>query len=188
MEITRPEQLAPQCVVPPAASPFVVSYTVPGNRFGARSRPYIAHEAKPAALHLLHELYAIWPEAFAASSTHKFRETVRGDGDVYTMFMATHFVVERAREALLWTWAVGNIGGVDDAWGPEEGRRAWREVGGTFDEDLNVVDDLLVTSSHRDTLEKGTFRTRMLAHGYEPEQLTSYVFCTCPLLFLGRRS
>ena len=132
-------------------------------------------------MHLLRELSTIWPEAFAASSTHKFRETVHGDGDVNTMFMGAHFVVERAREALLWTWLVGRIGGAADAWGLEEAQRAWREVGGAFGEDLGVVDDFVVTSGYRDTLEEGRFKATMTAHGYEPEQLTSYVCCACAL-------
>ncbi|EPS98660.1 hypothetical protein FOMPIDRAFT_1031336 [Fomitopsis schrenkii] len=158
------------------------------NRFGARSRPYVAHEAKPAGMHLLHELYTIWPDAFAASSVHKFRETVSGNGDVNTMFMSAHFVVERAREALLWAWVVGKIGGANDAWDTEEAQRAWREVGGAFGEDLGVVDELVVASGHRDTLEAGRFRETMVVHGYEPEQLTSYVFSSLdgyPYLNLG---
>ena len=38
--------------------------------------------------------------------------------------------VERAREALLWTWAVGRVGALDDAWGAHEEARAWIELGG----------------------------------------------------------
>ncbi|TFY57965.1 hypothetical protein EVJ58_g6702 [Rhodofomes roseus] len=158
------------------------------NRFGARSRPYVAHEAKPAGMHLLHELHTIWPEVFASSALHKFRETVMGDGDVNTMFMSAHFVVERAREALLWAWVVGTLGGTDDAWGPAEAQRAWREVGGAFAEDLAAVDDLVVTSAHRETLETERVRETLLAHGYEPDQLTSYVFSSLdgfPYLNLG---
>jgi len=158
------------------------------NRFGARSRPYVAHEAKPAGMHLLHELHTIWPQVFASSALHKFRETVKGDGDVNTMFMGTHFVVERAREALLWAWVVGSVGGPDDEWSAVEGQRAWREVGGAFGEDLAAVDELVVASKYRDTLETERVRATMVMHGYEPDHLTSYIFSSLdgfPYLNLG---
>ncbi|KZT67094.1 hypothetical protein DAEQUDRAFT_729508 [Daedalea quercina L-15889] len=159
------------------------------NRFGARARPYVAHEAKAAGLHLLHELSAVWPGAFAASALHRFRETAGGHGDVNTMFLSAHFVVERAREALLWAWVVGTLGGRADEWGPGEAQRAWRALGGAFAENLAVVDDMLVTSGWRDTLEQTRVAETLLAHGYDADShLTSYVFSSLdgyPYLNLG---
>ncbi|KZT00163.1 uncharacterized protein LAESUDRAFT_764853 [Laetiporus sulphureus 93-53] len=119
------------------------------RRFGRRYRPYVAHEAKVASRALLHEMATIWPESFAASATHPFRETANGDGDVNAFFMHAHFIVERAREALLWSWVVGRVGALNGTWGEAEARCAWEEIGGTWGES-----DFLVETSHRDTLTR----------------------------------
>lgn len=141
------------------------------QRFGARYRPYVAHEAKTASRALLHEMEMMWPGSFARTATHRFRETMAGDGDVNSMFMHSHFVVERAREALLWAWIVGRIGGLDDTWGEREGRQAWTELGGTWGEN-----SLLVQSGHRETLVKKRVEQALKASGLKPQSLTSYAF------------
>lgn len=114
----------------------------------------------------------MWPGSFARTATHRFRETMAGDGDVNSMFMHSHFVVERAREALLWAWIVGRIGGLDDTWGEREGRQAWTELGGTWGEN-----SLLVQSGHRETLVKKRVEQALKASGLKPQSLTSYAFC-----------
>lgn len=43
------------------------------------------------------------------------------------------YIIERWREALLWTWLVGKIGSAAEKpgfWGLEEARIAWSDVGG----------------------------------------------------------
>ncbi|KAI0952888.1 hypothetical protein AcW1_007251 [Taiwanofungus camphoratus] len=154
-----------------------------GNRFGSRHRPYVAHEAKTASLALLHEMSVIWPDAFARTATHLFRETQNGDGDVNTMFMLTHFIVERAREALLWSWVVGRIGGVDDSWGEQEAAQAWRELGGVSNET-----SILVQSGVRQTLEKGRIEKVLRDSGHKGQSRTSYIFSSLdgyPYVALG---
>lgn len=116
----------------------------------------------------------IWPDAFARTATHLFRETQNGDGDVNTMFMLTHFIVERAREALLWSWVVGRIGGVDDSWGEQEAAQAWRELGGVSNET-----SILVQSGVRQTLEKGRIEKVLRDSGHKGQSRTSYIFCAC---------
>lgn len=44
-------------------------------------------------------------------------------------FLATHYTIERWREALLWSWIVGRIGGDEDEWGEKERARAVEELG-----------------------------------------------------------
>ncbi|CCM00622.1 uncharacterized protein FIBRA_02658 [Fibroporia radiculosa] len=149
-----------------AESNFLLS-----NRFGARHRPYVAHEAKTVSRALLHEMTMMWPESFAQSALHHFRETEGGDGDVNAMFMHSHFVVERAREALLWSWVVARIGSDDDLWGEKEATRAWTELGGVIGEK-----DLLVVGGWRDTLVKSRVEKELKAMGLQPQVLTSYVF------------
>ena len=85
----------------------------------------------------MQEMVRVWSDEFATTARHKFR----GErGDAYMMFGFVHFVVERHREALLWTYVVGRIGGDRDEWGTEQLRRVWAEVGGSGD----AVDDSVV--------------------------------------------
>ena len=101
-----------------------------GQRFGARYRPYVLHEAKAASMSIIRELSAMWGEHFERAAVHPFRETVAGAGDVSMLFLMVHFLVERWREALLWTWVIGKHGGLDDQWDDDIMRRAWLDLGG----------------------------------------------------------
>ena len=145
-----------------------------GKRFGRRRRPYIQHEAKSVSMALLQELALVWPEAIA--KTHAFRETEAGDGDYYQMFMFTHYLVERAREALLWTWAVGRVGGIDNSWGEREAEQAWLEVGGSKDGDGSK--EVEVESGTRDTLSARRVRDYLKEGGLTGDDFkTEYHFC-----------
>ncbi|KZT64246.1 hypothetical protein DAEQUDRAFT_732853 [Daedalea quercina L-15889] len=147
------------------------------QRFGVRHRPYVMHEAKVVSTPILAELELTWPAEFARSASHLFRETA-GPGtpsDINTLFLHAHFIVERAREALLWSWVVGKIGGVDDQWGLDEQRRAWAEVsavgigaGGA---------DVIVKAGHRYTVERERVETALRESGLQGGLgKTSYVF------------
>lgn len=149
------------------------------ERFGQRHRPYVVHEAKSVSRPLLAEAAAIWPTAFARSATHAFRETA-GPGtpsDVNTMFLHAHMLVERAREALLWTWVVAHVGTLDDGWGDAEARQAWAELGGAWDVPEGGKREVEVRAGRRTTLERERVMT-MLAQAGVPEGLgkTAYVF------------
>ncbi|OSX57791.1 hypothetical protein POSPLADRAFT_1067806 [Postia placenta MAD-698-R-SB12] len=143
-------------------------------RFGARHRPYVMHQAKVVSSAMLAELETIWPDTFARSASHRFRETA-GPGapsDINTLFLHGHFIVERAREAMLWSWTVARIGGVDDAWGEEEARRAWEELGGTWGEET-----LEVRAAWRSTLRKQRVETALTRSGSKGGLgRTEYVF------------
>ncbi|KAH9933266.1 hypothetical protein B0H21DRAFT_835315 [Amylocystis lapponica] len=141
------------------------------QRFGSRHRPYIVHEAKTVSRALLGELEAHWPDAFAASATHPFRETRIGTGDVNTLFLHAHFVVERAREALLWAWAVARVGAPDDAWGAREARAAWEALGGVWGEDT-----LEVRAAYRATLEPERVERALGLSGHDGVGRTTYEF------------
>jgi len=110
------------------------------------------HEAKVVSSAMLAELEAIWPAVFVRSASHRFRETA-GPGapaDINTLFLHGHFIVERAREAMLWAWVVGKVGAMDDGWGDSERRRAWEELGGGW----GMSDEVEVKAGRRSTLEK----------------------------------
>ncbi|KAJ7017733.1 hypothetical protein C8F04DRAFT_1154870 [Mycena alexandri] len=85
------------------------------QRFGARRRPYVLHYARALSLPLLHELGRL-------------------------LSPPTHYIVERHREALLWSWVVGKWGGGPggDESSPNQAgildrnkkRGMWAELGG----------------------------------------------------------
>ncbi|CCM03068.1 uncharacterized protein FIBRA_05188 [Fibroporia radiculosa] len=148
------------------------------ERFGARERPYVMHQAKIVSSAMLAELETIWPGAFARSSSHRFRET-SGPGapsDINTLFLHAHFIVERAREALLWAWVVGRLGALDDSWGAWEGRTAWEELGGEWEvwDDEREMD---VRGAWRSTLERKRVERALARSGVKGGLgSTSYVF------------
>ncbi|KIM33571.1 hypothetical protein M408DRAFT_19842 [Serendipita vermifera MAFF 305830] len=48
------------------------------------------------------------------------------DSDAHVMFLFTHFVIERSREAMLWSWIVAALGGDNDEFGSAQKNAAWR--------------------------------------------------------------
>ncbi|KZT11759.1 uncharacterized protein LAESUDRAFT_754314 [Laetiporus sulphureus 93-53] len=148
------------------------------QRFGARHRPYVMHQAKIVSRALLLEANAIWTSAFARSASHLFRETA-GPGmpvDINTMFLHGHFIVERAREAMLWAWVVGRVGGMEDDWGVPEARRAWEELGGAWDGEGPIGREIAVRSGHRETLVRERVEDTLRSSGVGTLGRTSYRF------------
>ncbi|KAJ7164315.1 hypothetical protein C8R46DRAFT_1220823 [Mycena filopes] len=102
------------------------------ERFGTRKRPYINHNARALSLPLLHELTLAFGEYFATTPLSQFRgaHNVAREYEVNTIFMATHYVLERHREALLWSWVVAKWGGSFGVLDRYQKWRMWRELGG----------------------------------------------------------
>ncbi|KAG8710670.1 hypothetical protein FRC08_016864 [Ceratobasidium sp. 394] len=120
------------------------------DRFGSRRRPYVVHEAKAFKRSLIAEISLIWSSELAATSSHPFR-TDPLLRDAHTGFIAAHFMVERWREGLLWSWVVARLGGPNDEWDGVTSERAWLELGGN----LNTPDmSLLVKTPERHSLHK----------------------------------
>lgn len=140
------------------------------DRFGARHRPYVLHEAKAVSMSIIRELSAMWAPHLARAATHPFRETVAGAGDVSMLFLMAHFLVERWREALLWSWAVAKHGGLDDEWDDETMRRAWLELGGGERER-----ELTVRAGLRETLEPDRVHAYLHESGHRQADKTYYV-------------
>lgn len=63
---------------------------------------------------------------FAYSTRRRFREIERSTsdasrvGDLHASWLGQLFLVERARESMLWTWAVARLGGEGGTWGERE--------------------------------------------------------------------
>lgn len=90
--------------------------------------------------------------------------------DAYAMFLFGHYVVERWREILLWSWLVARIGGDNDEWRPtEEQALAWSELGGVPHTGL-----LTAQTGPRDTLVEDTINFVL---GRKHSSPTTYAFC-----------
>lgn len=101
----------------------------------------------------------------ATTASHSFPSDFDRDPDVDIGFLMTHYVVERWREALLWSFFVGSIGGDDDQWDAD---RAWQELGGMAEHD-----EIKVVRGPRDTLHQ--LDERLVANGVRPK--THYTYC-----------
>ncbi|KAJ2967277.1 hypothetical protein NUW54_g13549 [Trametes sanguinea] len=85
-----------------------------------------------------------------------------------------HYIVERAREALLWAWVVGRIGTLDDGWGDAEAERAWTELGGVL---AGVgSEEVHVQSYRRDTLDPNRVYKNLREAGYNTDTRTELEF------------
>ncbi|KAG8715128.1 Xanthine phosphoribosyltransferase 1 [Ceratobasidium sp. 394] len=129
------------------------------NRFGSRHRPYPTHLAKSLSIPMLQEVADAWPNEIALAASRPFRgmKHMRGGettADAYMVFLEHHWVVERWREALLWSWVVAR--GCDrvrygedlDVWTREVAEIAWKELGGSTGQMT-----LEVRRGHRSTLD-----------------------------------
>ncbi|KAH7340746.1 hypothetical protein B0J17DRAFT_749529 [Rhizoctonia solani] len=155
------------------------------DRFGLRKRPYVIHEAKALKRSLISEISLIWSAELAETSSHPFR-TDPLLRDAHMGFMATHFVVERWREGLLWSWVVARLGGKDDEWDSMTSMQAWRELGG----DHTTPDmTLLAETPSRDSLSNERLGEAQAAvPGAHTRHSTSYSFTSqdgYPYTFLG---
>jgi len=69
-----------------------------GQRFGFRRRSYIAHHGKVLSRNILREIAQDFPSQLNETSSHRFRAEGR---DINTIFLQTHYIIERHRETLL---------------------------------------------------------------------------------------
>ncbi|KAJ7747945.1 hypothetical protein DFH07DRAFT_574174 [Mycena maculata] len=110
------------------------------QRFGDRKRPYMQHNARALSLPLMHEMSLAFGSYFAATPLSQFRgsHNASEELEVNTIFMATHYVIERHREALLWSWVVAKWGGRLGVLDRDQKKRMWRELGGREGDTLQL--------------------------------------------------
>ena len=111
------------------------------QRFGSRRRSYVLHNARSLSLPLLHEASLAFAPQFSATPLSRFRgwHEIPGEYEVNTMFLATHFIMERRREALLWSWVVAKWGGKNDGYLDAEMKdNMWQELNGTDDNEVSL--------------------------------------------------
>lgn len=98
-----------------------------GERFGPRTRHYIVHVQKAHILPLIRESRLMWGAEFYKTTAKRFR----GDGRATNSHLLSYnFIMERHREALLWSYFVARLDADGDGhYSDEELRTAWQELG-----------------------------------------------------------
>ncbi|TKY86618.1 hypothetical protein EX895_004257 [Sporisorium graminicola] len=99
-----------------------------GQRFPMRTLPYITHHPRSLSLPLLKEAAQTFPDAFANTTLARFRAQEEVPDSIQAFFLASWYIVERHREALLWTWAVAKWGGEAGWISSEVSRAMWEEL------------------------------------------------------------
>ncbi|KAF7315861.1 hypothetical protein MIND_00102600 [Mycena indigotica] len=148
------------------------------QRFGVRQRAYVEHNARALSLPLMHEAALAFGKNFADTARSQFRgsHTTPGEYEVNTVYAATHYVVERHREALLWSWVVGKWGGEEGVLDARLKDFMWSELGGNEEDELNRNASVRTTN--------GDVRLNMRATGLQQPQSehpekranTTYIF------------
>ncbi|CAE6424205.1 unnamed protein product [Rhizoctonia solani] len=155
------------------------------DRFGLRKRPYVIHEAKALKRSLINEISLIWSTELAETASHPFR-TDPLLRDAHMGFMSAHFIVERWREGLLWSWIIARLGGKQGKWDAMTSMQAWRELGGNHTTpDMTLV----VDTPSRDSLsDERLTEAQASVPGAHTRHSTKYSFTSqdgYPYTFLG---
>lgn len=120
------------------------------RRFGWRSHPYPAHESKVVSTPIFREMAAMFAEELTEAARARVRsQTGSKVVNAHTMALYMHFVVERHREAALWSWAVARMTQV-----AERGKDDWVEVAWKELKGLPKAKFVDVKAKRRDTLSK----------------------------------
>jgi hypothetical protein len=101
-----------------------------GQRFSTRPYYYITHHPRTLWLPLLREAAQTFPDAFSDTALSRFRAETGVPTPIQAVFLASWYIVERHREALLWSWAVAKWAGTDDIISPAMKERMWTELAG----------------------------------------------------------
>ncbi|OCF45807.1 hypothetical protein I317_00295 [Kwoniella heveanensis CBS 569] len=143
------------------------------RRFPEKKRGYMHHLPKTVSKSILHEASVMFQDELSLATTRGFRESQRGGGDVEMAWLTTHMRIERWREALLWSWAVAKIGGVDGRWG-ESARAELKEILGMQEGEGDEKDHVNLSRGPRKTLEDIDGINAQV--GWEGPRASDYIF------------
>jgi hypothetical protein len=164
MASVRALQLVDQYVIAMLCRQYLKLSKPTGQRFGSRPRPYPYHMAKTISFPILHELTTMFNLSITETSTHAFRD-VAAEPDLYVMFMHATFLVERWREALLWSFVVAR------KWNEKTIMEdMWKEVGGREGEAVLAVKE---QPRVRPNVRKEEFE----AAGWATSNRTEFSYC-----------
>ncbi|CAO1638735.1 unnamed protein product [Sympodiomycopsis kandeliae] len=94
------------------------------ERFGSRTRAYTVHEPKIFNTKLLREMRMMWAQQWRTTADQRFRNQDVEHPAINTGFLMAHFIIERHREALLWSFIVAKMDSNGDGKiGPDEMQR-----------------------------------------------------------------
>lgn len=121
-----------------------------GQRFPMRSLPYITHHPRSLSLPLLLEAAQTFPDAFNETPRARFRAQKGVPNSIQSIFIASWYLVERHREALLWSWIVAKWGNASGSISSEKKRLMWLELQGSLTKKkLNVNKPFREPLDHR---------------------------------------
>jgi 3-O-alpha-D-mannopyranosyl-alpha-D-mannopyranose xylosylphosphotransferase len=138
------------------------------KRFPSKVRGYLHHMPKAMTKATTQEATVMWEEEMNEAATRGFRASARGVADIEMSWLTSWLQIERWREAMLWSFIVGRVGGADGVWGPDS-RDAMRSVLGNVDSRGMV----LIKGGKRSTLQ-AVANTMPLA---DQPKGTRYGFC-----------
>ncbi|KLT42836.1 hypothetical protein CC85DRAFT_285184 [Cutaneotrichosporon oleaginosum] len=144
------------------------------KRYPRRRRPYILHGPRVMSRNMHHEASIMFKDALTGSSSRRFRELKDGPPDIQIMFLMTALKVERWREALLWTYVVANLGGVEGLWG----NSARQEIREFFDihEDEDDIEGIEVERGERWTTNRMRIDKTFDQMGWHSPMRVKYLF------------
>ncbi|KAH7104304.1 hypothetical protein BKA62DRAFT_502361 [Auriculariales sp. MPI-PUGE-AT-0066] len=94
--------------------------------------------------------------------------------DLHTVFGIAHFVMERHREVLLWSWVVGRIGAHDGIFNVDE---AWKALGGQQGDMIRVLNwDYGAKDEMRDSRRGQRIDETLNAAGFQSRKTADYTF------------
>ena len=141
------------------------------GRFPKHARGYLHHMPKALTVSLVHEASVMFEESLTAAATRGFRRSSRGLADIEMHWLVSYLRIERWREALLWSWAVARLGGLNGVW---DGN-ARREIGNMLNLLSPPTDLVIVKRNERKTLHD-IERISQLG-GWDKPKKTKYIFC-----------
>ncbi|PWY98801.1 hypothetical protein BCV70DRAFT_163957 [Testicularia cyperi] len=155
------------------------------QRFGSRARPYTLHVHKSFSKSLLWETRMTWASEHARLGPNRFRNT--GD-NLVTQFLTYYSIMERHREALLWSFFLLRLDEDGDGLVSEvELEGALKQMGLEAEQIQHVVSDrqagqstadssVAVYLPRRSTLGREQVNTRLMKAGWPVPLNTRYSF------------
>lgn len=143
-----------------------------------RTLPYITHHPRSLWLPLLREAALTFPSAFSDTALGRFRSMKNGPIPVQPVFLASWYVVQRHREALLWSWAVAKWGGIEEQMGSLQRDGMWDDIVGEGSGGGAKVSSFKVRLPMRDVTED---MTAFEDSGVPRPLNTEYSFCQSSL-------
>lgn len=142
-----------------------------GQRFGSRKRSYIHHVHKTYIRPLVQESQLMFGDELDRTAAQRFR----GEGrTVNNQLLTYNFVIERHREALLWSYFVARIDkDGDGVYSDDELEEAFSDLGLASNTPVSMVD---VPLPIRDTLLQTTLKQNFGAGHFSLPKEATYVF------------